>query len=153
MKRYMLDTNTVSHLIKSHPAVSQRITEVPMAALCISAITGGELMFGLAKAADAKALQQALTELLRRVDVLPWDGAAMARYGKLRADLEKQGKALGPLDVLIAAHALETDSVLVSNDAAFSHVAGLTVEDWTHSEHAQPEIACEQMAAGDTTRG
>lgn len=133
MKRYMLDTNTVSHLVKSHPAVSRRVIEVPMTALCMSAITGGELMFGLAKVPDAKRLQQAVMELLRRVDVLPWDGAVMERYGSVRADLEKQGKALGSLDMLIAAHALGTDSVLVTNDAAFSRVVGLTVEDWTRS--------------------
>lgn len=132
MKRYMLDTNTVSHLIKSHPAVALRVTEVPMTALCISAITGGELMFGLAKVPDAKRLQQAVTELLRRVDVLPWDGAVMRRYGEMRAGLENHGRVLGPLDMLIAAHALETNSVLVTNDAAFSRVIGLIVEDWTH---------------------
>ena len=130
MKRYMLDTNTVGHLVKSHPAVSLRVTEVPMAALCISVITGGELMFGLAKLPDAKRLHQAVTELLRRVDVLPWDRAAMECYGNVRADLEKQGRLLGPLDMLIAAHALATNSTLVSHDAAFSRVAGLIVEDW-----------------------
>lgn len=133
MKRYMLDTNTVSHLVKSHPSVSLRVTEVPMTALCISAITGGELMFGLAKVPDAKHLQQAVTELLRRVDVLPWDSAVMRRYGEMRAGLENHGRVLGPLDMLIAVHALETNSVLVTNDAAFSRVIGLTVEDWTHS--------------------
>jgi len=131
MKRYMLDTNTVGHLLKGHPAVSLRVTEVPMAALCISAITGGELMFGLAKAPDAKRLHQAVMEFLRRVDVLSWDGAVMERYGNVRAGMEKQGRSLGPLDMLIAAHALETGCVLVTNDAAFSRVAGLTVEDWT----------------------
>ncbi|MCL2021657.1 MAG: type II toxin-antitoxin system VapC family toxin [Betaproteobacteria bacterium] len=131
MKRYMLDTNTVSHLVKGYPDVSLRVTETPMALLCISAITGGELMFGLAKRPDAKRLHKAVMEFLRRVDVLPWDSAVMERYGKARADMEKQGRALGSLDMLIAAHALETDSVLVTNDAAFSGVAGLTVEDWT----------------------
>jgi tRNA(fMet)-specific endonuclease VapC len=133
MKRHMLDTNTVSHLVKSHSTVSLRVTEVPMAVLCISVITGGELMFGLAKAPDAKRLHQAVMELLRRVDVLPWDSAVMGRYGNVRADMEKQGSALGPLDILIAAHALETDSVLVTSDVAFSRVVGLTVEDWTRN--------------------
>jgi len=131
MKRYMLDTNTISHLVKNHPAVSWRVTEVPMATLCISAITGGELIFGLAKLPDAQRLHQAVRELLRRVDVLPWDRAAMECYGNVRSDLEKQGRPLGPLDMLIAAHALATHSVLVSHDAAFSRVAGLRVEDWT----------------------
>ena len=88
-------------------------------------------MFGLAKVPDAKCLQCAVTEFLRRVDVLPWDGAVMECYGKLRANMEKQGRILGPLDMLIAAHALETHSVLVTNDAAFTRIAGLTVEDWT----------------------
>jgi len=131
MMRYMLDTNTVSHLVKSHPAVCRRVTAAPMTALCISAITGGELMFGLAKAPDARRLHRAVMEFLRRVDVLPWDGAAMARYGTMRAGMEKEGRALGSLDMLIAAHALETAAVLVTNDAAFSRVAGLAVEDWT----------------------
>jgi tRNA(fMet)-specific endonuclease VapC len=132
MTRYMLDTNTVSHLVKSHPSVSARITEVPMNELCISAITGGELMFGLAKVPDAKRLQRVVTELLRRLDVLPWNEAVMVRYGSVRAGMEKQGMMLGPLDMLIAAHALETASILVTNDAAFARVEGLTVEDWTH---------------------
>jgi tRNA(fMet)-specific endonuclease VapC len=131
MKQYMLDTNTVSHLIKRHPVVAARVTEVPMTALCISAITGGELMFGLAKVPSAERLHQAVTEFLRRVDVLPWDGLAMRRYGTVRADMERQGKALGSLDMLIAAHALETGSVLVTNDRAFGRVADLALQDWT----------------------
>ena len=133
MKRYMLDTNTVSHLIRSHPCVSLWITKVPIASLCISAITGGELQFGVAKVPDAKRLRHAVEEFLRRVDKLPWDSTVMELYGKVRAQMARQGNALGPLDMLIAAHALATDSILVSNDAAFGRVAGLTVEDWTHS--------------------
>lgn len=127
----MLDTNTVSHLLKRHPNVSRRVTEIQMAALCISSITGAELMFGLAKLPDGHRLNQAVTELLRRLDILPWDKAVMLRYGAVRADAEKRGKPLGALDMLIAAHALEANSILVTNDAAFSHVAGLAVEDWT----------------------
>ena len=56
MKRYMLDTNTVSHLIKEHPAISRHLVSTPMAFLCVSAITKGELLFGLAKRPDAKRL-------------------------------------------------------------------------------------------------
>lgn len=131
MKRYMLDTNTVSHLIKEHPAVSRRLVSTPMAFLCVSAITKGELLFGLAKRPDAKRLHLAVRELLRRVDVLPWDSAIAEPYGPLRADLERQGRILAPLDLLIAAHALSVGAVLVTNDRAFGQVAGLPVEDWT----------------------
>lgn len=131
MKRYMLDTNAVSHLIKAHPAVARRVVAVPMAFLCISAITKGELLFGLAKRPDARRLHVAVRELLLRVDVLPWDNAIAEHYGIVRAELERQGKILTPLDLLIATHALSTDVVLVTNDRAFGQVAGLLVEDWT----------------------
>lgn len=131
MKRYMLDTNMVSHLIKAHPAVIRRVVATPMAALCISAITEGELLFGLARRPDAKRLQLAVRELLRRVDVLPWDSVIAERYGIVRADMAHQGKILAPLDLLIATHALGVGAILVTNDRAFGQVASLHVEDWT----------------------
>lgn len=131
MKRYMLDTNTVSRLIKEHPSVARRVVVTPMAFLCISAITKGELLFGLAKRPDAKWLHLAVQELLRRVDVLPWDSAITEHYGSVRADMERQGKILAPLDLLIATHALSVGAVLVTNDQVFGQVADLLVEDWT----------------------
>lgn len=131
MKRYMLDTNTVSYLIKGHPGVARRVVTTPMATLCISAITEGELLFGLAKRPDAKRLHLAVQEFLRRVDVLPWDSAIAGHYGTLRADMARRGKILAPLDLLIATHALGAGAVLVTNDRAFGQVTSLHVEDWT----------------------
>lgn len=129
--QYMLDTNTVSHLIKKHPAVSRRVVDVPMASLCISSITEGELLFGLAMRPDAKRLHTAVREFLLRVDALTWNSETAACYGTVRANMERQGKVLGSLDLLIAAHALSTGTVLVTNDHAFCQVAELHVEDWT----------------------
>ncbi len=131
MKRYMLDTNTVSYLIKGNPAVARRVVDAPIASLCISAITEGELHFGLAKRPDAKRLHLAVREFLRRVDVLPWNSATAERYGNVRADMERQGKILAPLDQLIAAHALSVGTILVTKDQAYSQVADLHVEDWS----------------------
>jgi len=131
MKRYMLDTNMVSHLIREHPSVARRVVAVPMASLCISAITEGELLFGLAKRPDAKRLHLAVRELLRCVDVLPWDRSITDHYGTVRATLELQGKSLAPLDLVIATHALSLGAILVTNDRAFSQVPDLVVEDWT----------------------
>ena len=131
MKRYMLDTNTVSHLLKGHPSVTRRIVTVPMASLCISAITQGELRFGLAKRPDAKRLHIAVEEFLKRVDVLPWDSTTAERYGTERASLQYRGKTIAPLDLLIATHALTTGAVLVSNDQAFNQMTALSLEDWT----------------------
>ena len=131
MKRYMLDTNTVSLLLKGHPAVARHLVAVPMASLCISAITEGELLFGLAKPPAAKQLHIAVREFLRRIDVLPWDSAAAEHYGTVRANMTGQGKVLSPLDVLIATHALSVDAVLVTHDQAISQMAHLDIEDWT----------------------
>ena len=129
--RYLLDTNAVSHLIKANPAVVKRVTATPMADLCISAITEGELLFGLAKRPAAKQLRTAVTEFLKRVDVFPWDSSAAEHYGKLRALMEARGRPLAALDMLIGAHAASIGAVLVTNDQAFKQIGDLQVEDWT----------------------
>lgn len=129
--RYMLDTNIVSQLIRKHPSVVSRVTAAPMAALCISAVTEGELLFGLAKRPAATQLHAAVTEFLKRVDVQPWDSNAAKHYGALRASMEAQGKPLAPLDMLIGAHAASVGAVLVTNDPAFQQINDLRLEDWT----------------------
>ena len=129
--RYMLDTNMVSHFIKGVNNVRNKVVSVAMSELGISAITEGELLFGLAKKPDAKQLSVIIHEFLIHVDVLPWDSAVAACYGKLRAGMQKKGKVLGNLDLLIAAHALALGIVLITNDRAFAQVEGLKIEDWT----------------------
>lgn len=129
--RYMLDTNIVSQLIRKQPSVVSRVTAAPMAALCISAVTEGELLFGLAKRPAATQLHAAVTEFLKRVDVQPWDSNAAKHYGALRASMEAQGKPLAPLDMLIGAHAASVGAVLVTNDRAFQQINDLRLEDWT----------------------
>ncbi|MBE0547391.1 MAG: type II toxin-antitoxin system VapC family toxin [Rubrivivax sp.] len=131
MTRYMLDTNTVSHLLKKHPAVARRVVAVPITSLCISAITQGELLFGLARRPEATTLHDAVWEFLRRVDVLPWDTTTAEVYGPARAAAQREGRVLAPMDLLIGSHALSIDAVLVTNDRAFAQLPGLSIEDWT----------------------
>lgn len=131
MKRYMLDTNTVSHFLKQHPEVTRQVIATPMSNLCISAITEGELRFGLAKRPDAKQLHLVVNEFLRRVDTVAWDSHVTATYGQMRAEFSQKGTILAPLDLLIASHAAHMNAVLVTNDQAFRKVAGLKIEDWT----------------------
>ncbi len=128
---YLLDTNTVSHLIKRHPQVTQRLLAVPMHQVCLSAITAGELAFGLAKRPEAVALKAAVDEFLRRVEVLPWDEAVAQTYATLRAQLQSKGTPLAALDMQIAAHALHLKATLVSSDRAFAQAPDLLMEDWT----------------------
>lgn len=127
----MLDTNTLSYLVQSHPEVSRRVVQVPMVALCMSSIAEAELLYGLARRPKATRLHAAVHELLLRVEVLAWGREAARTYGAVRAELSGRGKTLAPLDLLIAAHALSVPATLVTSDAAFSLVAGLTLEDWT----------------------
>ena len=131
MTRYLLDTNTVSHLVRQHLAVSLRVVAEQMASLCIAAITEGELLYGLARRPDATRLRAVVQQFLLRVDVLPWDRAAAKRYGTLRALMEGKGQALAPLDMQIAAHAQSAGAVLVTSDRAFKQISGLLLEDWS----------------------
>ncbi len=131
MRRHLLDTNTVSHLIRGHPQVLARVVASPTTTLCVSAVTAGELLFGLARRPQASRLRIAVRELLQRMDVLPWDLRVAESYAVLRTRLANAGTPLSPLDTKIAAHALALDIPLVSNDAAFVRVDGLRLEDWT----------------------
>ncbi|MBM9403688.1 type II toxin-antitoxin system VapC family toxin [Gluconacetobacter azotocaptans] len=128
---WMLDTNTVSHILKGHPRALERLSQVPMANVCISAITEGELRFGIAKRPQATRLHRIVSEFLQRVAVEPWESSTADAYGSLRASLEASGKVVGALDLLIAAHALDLNATLVTNDAGFGKIAQLKTEDWT----------------------
>lgn len=127
----MLDTNTVSHILKGHPRALERLSQVPMANVCISVITEGELRFGISRRPQAIRLQRIVSEFLQRVAVEPWESSTAHAYGALRASLETSGKVVGALDLLIAAHALDLNATLVTNDAGFRKIAHLRTEDWT----------------------
>lgn len=133
MKRYLLDTNTVSFLIRMQSNVVRHVANLPIGSLSISAITEGELNFGLAKRPEAKRLHLLVHEFLLRVDVVPWDRAVANRYGILRAECERAGTSLAPMDLLIAAHALALGATLVSNDSAFRNIKNLPLVDWTQA--------------------
>jgi tRNA(fMet)-specific endonuclease VapC len=134
-KRYMLDTNTASYVIKGKPMeVREHLLSVPMISVCISVITEAELLWGVVKRPDAKRLSIAVKEFLLRVEILPWDSLAAKAYAELRTACEKAGKLLGNMDMLIAAHAKAEGTVLVTNDKAFYHIEHvLHLEDWTQT--------------------
>jgi len=128
----MLDTNIVSHIMRRTPQVLAQLRKTSVGQVHISAITAGELHFGLAKN-PGQAREQALQALLDRVQVLPWDDTVARHYGALRAQLMQQGKSLAPLDMQIAAHARAMHCVLVTNDQAFAQVPKLKVLDWVRT--------------------
>lgn len=130
--RYLLDTNTASYVIKGNfPRVRERLLKVPMAEVGISAVTEAELRFGVARKPEAVRLKTAVEEFLLRVEALSWDSDAAQQYAEVRAELERTGKPMGNLDLMIAAHALSAQVVLVTHDHVFRRIKRLKVEDWT----------------------
>ena len=131
--KYMLDTNICIYAIKHKPeAVIQRFLRHDPEEMCISAVTYAELMHGVEKSQDAERNRVAITLFLSPLSVLEFDSYAAEEYGKVRANLERKGTPIGPMDTLIAAHAKAEDLILVTNNTReFNRVEGLTVENWT----------------------
>jgi len=97
----------------------------------ISCITLAELEYGAAKSSDPDRHKSVLVDFCIDMVILPFDDAASARYGQVRRDLELKGTPIGPLDTLIASHALSQELTLVTgNEREFSRVEGLRVENW-----------------------
>jgi tRNA(fMet)-specific endonuclease VapC len=129
---FLLDTNTASYIIKGNiPAVRHRLAKVPTAEVALSTVTEGELRYGVARRPDATHLQTIVNEFLIRMTILPWDSEAAQQYGQLRATLERQGRPMENLDMMIGAQALAAGLVLVTNDQAFKRIKQLKIEDWT----------------------
>ena len=130
---YMLDTNTVSYIVKGKsPVARARLAGLGTdESACISIVTEFELEFGLAKNPNAENLRHALRWFLARIKVLPLGSAEARAYGQLRVKQEAVGRPLESMDMLIAAHAIAAGAILVTGDKVFSHVSGLPgMENW-----------------------
>ena len=127
----MLDTNIVSDLARNPAgAIVGHIVDVGQDTICVSIITAAELSYGCERKGSAKLTTQ-VDAILGGMQILALDAPAHARYGRIRAGLEAAGTPIGPNDLLIAAHALAVDAVLVTaNTREFLRVPGLQVENW-----------------------
>jgi len=122
-QRYMLDTNVVSHIMQGRDAaLLARLTALPVGQVVMSSITLAELEYGLHRKGQPARLRSAMTQVLLRMDVLPWDEAVATCYGAMCVSLETQGINLSDFDMMIAAHAVTVDATLVSRDKAFAQV-------------------------------
>ena len=131
--KYLLDTNICIYVINESPErVLRRFEQYPVPEFGISSITHAELQYGVAKSRQRVQNQKALDEFLLPLTILPFHGREVAtRYGEIRAFLEASGKTLGPLDTLIAAHALALNLTIISNNIKeFSRIPELKYENW-----------------------
>lgn len=133
MIRALLDTNICVELIRGRaPAALARLRRRKIGAVGISAITLAELQFGVWRSSDPPRNMVALAQFCAPLEICPFDQRAAAAYGSVRAALATAGLPIGPLDTLIAAHAMALRATIVtSNEREFRRVPGLRVENWT----------------------
>ena len=131
---YLFDTDTLSNLLAKRPSprLLEKLAEVPAKQQFTSAITVGELLYGVYKSPRADYYRAELERLVwPRVRIVPFDRKAAFEYGKLRAELERKGQPLAEPDLMIAAIGLARNLVLVTGNVKhFERVEGLKIEDW-----------------------
>lgn len=135
MLRYLLDTNICIYIKNQRPAeVHARFSRMQPGSVAMSTVTFGELCFGAEKSNKPKESKSVLDQLIHLIPVLPMDADVSVQYGKIRHRLQSTGQPIGNNDLWIAAHALASKLILVTNNVAeFKRVAGLKIENWVNT--------------------
>ncbi|MBW2566163.1 MAG: type II toxin-antitoxin system VapC family toxin [Deltaproteobacteria bacterium] len=130
--KYMLDTNICMYIIKQKPQnIIERFRQTQVSEIGISSITLSELEYGVMKSAKPEQNKLALAQFVAPIEISAYDDVAAQHCGKIRARLERQGTPIGSFDMLIAAHALSINSVLITNnESEFGRVSHLKIENW-----------------------
>ncbi|MCU0736530.1 MAG: PIN domain-containing protein [Methylotetracoccus sp.] len=135
MTLYLVDTNICIFLLNQQVGfehIVRHMDGLQRQQMAISAITVAELEFGIAASKRQGDNSSRLERFLLEFEVLAFDRESARPYGPLRASLQAQGTPIGPMDFLIAAHALAARAVLVTNNTReFQRVPGLALEDWS----------------------
>ncbi len=128
---YVLDTNSVIYFFKGLGRVAERLLRVPPNELALPAVVLYEIEVGLAKSSSPDRRRAQLAELTAVISVLPFAEAEARATARIRADLERMGRPIGPLDTLIAGTALRYGATLVTHNVReFGRIESLSLEDW-----------------------
>ena len=131
-RRFMLDTDSVSFVLRGEGAVGTRLTTHAPSEVCLSAMSLSELRFGADKR-RAKRLHKLIDTFIATIEVVSFDAAAATMFGRVCAALRSKGTPIGILDTLIAAHAMSLNLTLVTNNTKhFKQVQGLKAQNWFH---------------------
>jgi tRNA(fMet)-specific endonuclease VapC len=130
--KYLLDTNVcVDFLNRRYPRVAERIRNFSPEDLCLSSVVVAELRYGADRSEKRLANHQRLDVLTDEIQCLDLDLAAAQAYGRIRSALEAEGNLIGPYDMMIGAHALSKELILVTdNERKFRRIPGLEIENW-----------------------
>ncbi|MFH2066648.1 MAG: type II toxin-antitoxin system VapC family toxin [Pseudomonadota bacterium] len=130
--KYLLDTNMCIYIMNERPSdVIHKFKKIKIGEIGVSTITISELQYGIAKSKQREKNQIRLDEFIVPLEILPYDAAAAKTYGQIRHQLENIGKPIGPLDLLIAAHAMSQKlTIVTNNDKEFKRIPNLKVVNW-----------------------
>ena len=127
----MLDTNVVIHTIRNRPEEVRRMFTLQQGRICVSTVTLMELVYGAERSGQPDRNLRDVESFSARLDVLPYDLEAANHTGRIRAELARMGKPIGPYDAMIAGHARSRGlTVVTANTREFERVPGLVVENW-----------------------
>ncbi len=138
--KFLIDTNICIYIMNNRPPeVFQKFKSIQVGDIGISSITVSELHYGVSKSKRIEENLKRLEEFLVPFEVLPYDENASKYYGRIRSHLEKQGNLIGPLDLLIAAHALSNGLILITNnEKEFKRIKSLKTENWAEASSFPP---------------
>lgn len=129
---YLLDTNICIYIIKKKPADVLRALKIKSKNdIYISSLTIAELEYGVSKSLFPEKNKIALIEFLSIFNILPFDDKDAVNFGIIKTDLEKKGKIIGQMDLLLTAQAKTKKFILVTNNIKeFKKVEGIKIENW-----------------------
>lgn len=128
---YLLDTNILIAISKEKPGLAQRLQQYAAKDILIPAVVLAEIEYGIAKSLRQKQNRLVYDAIVRNFQIVRFDAEAARCYGPIRADLEKEGRLIGPYDLLIAAQAVAIGATLVTdNTGEFSRIKVLKLENW-----------------------
>ena len=132
MIKYLIDTNICIYIMNKRPiGIIHKFKQFEVGEIGVSTITVSELQYGVVKSKNRKLNKQRVEDFLSPLEIIPYDEIAANTYGDIRNKLEKRGESIGPLDMLIAAHALSRNLVLITNnEKEFKQVKNLKVKNW-----------------------
>jgi len=129
---YMLDTNMCSYIIRDNPkGIYETLKKVEAKhTVGLSSIVVSELFYGARKKESPK-LRKVVELFVENFMIYDYDKVSASYYADVRSKLEKKGQIIGSHDLLISAHALSKNAVLVTNNTKeFERVDGLVLENW-----------------------
>jgi tRNA(fMet)-specific endonuclease VapC len=131
--RYLLDTDTCIYLLNGESKVKNRIAQIGIESLAIASITKGELYFGAYNSSQVENNLERIQTFftMPAPKILPLDEEVMEIFGRLKAELRRQGQLIGDIDLLIAGVAISNNLIVVTNNTKhFERIPNLSLENW-----------------------